>query len=46
MKKLFCWLLCAVLQSGSVGLTLFCFRLVAWCGEHLPGLFTRLKHRK
>ena len=39
-------LLCAVLQSGSVGLTLFCFRLVAWCGEHLPGLFTRLKHRK
>ena len=38
--------LCAVLQSGSVTLTLFCFRLVAWCGEHLPGLFTRIKHRK
>ena len=38
--------LCAVLQSGNVTLTLLCFRLVAWCGEHLPGLFTRIKHRK
>ena len=39
-------LLCAVLRSRLVGLSLFVFRLVAWCGEHLPRLFTRLKHRK
>ena len=39
-------LLCAVLRSRLVGLNLFVFRLVAWCGEHLPQLFTRLKHRK
>ena len=39
-------LLCAVLRSRLVGLNLFVFRLVAWCGEHLPRLFTRLKHRK
>ena len=38
--------LCAVLRGGNVTLTLLCFRLVAWCGEHLPGLFTRIKHRK
>ncbi len=39
-------LLCAVLRSRLVGLNLFVFRLVAWCGEHLPRLFTRIKHRK
>ena len=39
-------LLCAVLRSRLVWLNLFVFRLVAWCGEHLPRLFTRLKHRK
>ena len=39
-------LLCAVLLSRLVGLNLFVFRLVAWCGEHLPRLFTRIKHRK
>ena len=39
-------LLCAVLRSRLVGLNLFVFRLVAWCGEHLPGLFTKIKHRK
>jgi glycosyltransferase involved in cell wall biosynthesis len=39
-------LLCAVLRSRLVGLNLFVFRLVAWCGEHLPRLFTKLKHRK
>lgn len=39
-------LLCAVLRSRLVGLNLCVFRLVAWCGEHLPRLFTRLKHRK
>lgn len=38
--------LCAVLRSRRVGLTLFCFRLVAWAGERFPDLFTRLKHRK
>ena len=38
--------LCAVLRSGKPGLTLACFRGVAWAGEHWPGLFTRLKHRK
>ncbi len=39
-------LLCAVLRSRLVGLNLFVFRLVAWCGEHLPRLFTKIKHRK
>lgn len=39
-------LLSAVLHSRLVGLNLFVFRLVAWCGEHLPRLFTRIKHRK
>ena len=38
--------LCAVLRSGRPGLTLDCFRALAWTGEHLPGLFTRIKHRK
>ena len=38
--------LCAVLRSGKPGLTLACFRVVAWAGEHFPGLFTRIKHRK
>jgi glycosyltransferase involved in cell wall biosynthesis len=39
-------LLCAVLRSRLVGLNLFVFKLVAWCGERLPRLFTRIKHRK
>ncbi len=39
-------LLCAVLRSGSVGLCLAVFRLVAWVGDTLPGLFIWLKHRK
>lgn len=39
-------LLCAVLRSGSVGLTLLCFRLVAWVGRAAPRLFIRLKHKK
>lgn len=38
--------LCAVLRSGSVGLNLLCFRLVAWVGRAAPQLFIRLKHRK
>ncbi len=38
--------LCAVLRSGRPGLTLACFRAVAWVGEKLPGLFMRIKHRK
>jgi glycosyltransferase involved in cell wall biosynthesis len=39
-------LLCAVVRSGRPGLTLFCFRLVAWAGERFPRLFLKLKHRK
>ena len=38
--------LCGVVRSRQVGLNLFCFRLVAWAGEHFPRLFTRIKHRK
>ena len=39
-------LLCAVLRSGSIGLNLFVFRLVALAGRAAPRLFTALKHRK
>lgn len=38
--------LCAVLQSGSVGLNLLAFHAVALAGELAPGLFIKLKHRK
>ncbi len=38
--------LCGVLHTRSVGLTLFVFRLVALTGELAPGLFIKLKHRK
>lgn len=39
-------LLCRVIQSGNVGLTLTAFHAVAKTGELAPALFTRLKHRK
>ena len=39
-------LLCAVLRSRRVGLTLFCFKLVAWAGGRFPRLFTRIQPRK
>ncbi len=38
--------LCAVMQTGSVPLNYSAFRFVAWTGEALPALFTRLKHKK
>lgn len=38
--------LCAVMQSGSVPLNYAAFKFVAWTGEALPAVFTRLKHKK
>ena len=38
--------LAGVLRSGSVTLTMLCFRLVAWVGKAAPGLFMTIKHRK
>jgi len=38
--------LCAVMQTGSVPLNYGAFRFVAWTGEALPALFTKLKHKK
>ena len=38
--------LAGVLRSGSVTLTMLCFRLVAWVGKAAPGLFMKIKHRK
>ena len=38
--------LCKVIQTGSVPLNYAAFRFVAWTGEALPALFTKLKHRK
>ena len=38
--------LCSVIQSGSVPLSYAAFRTVAWAGEALPALFTKLKHKK
>ena len=38
--------LCAVLRTGSPGLTLACARAMAWTGERFPRLFMALKHRK
>ncbi|MBO5556438.1 MAG: glycosyltransferase family 2 protein [Oscillospiraceae bacterium] len=39
-------LLCRCLRSGSAGLNLLVFRLVAWTGQTAPALFMALKHRK
>lgn len=39
-------ILAAVLRTGSVGLTLAVFRVVAWLGNAAPELFRRIKHRK
>lgn len=38
--------LCSVIQTGSVPLNYAAFRTVAWAGEALPALFTKLKHKK
>ena len=38
--------LCRVIQTGSVPLNYAAFRFVAWTGEALPALFTKLKHKK
>lgn len=38
--------LCAVMHTGSAGLTLFTFRIVSAVGRAAPKLFLRLKHRK
>ena len=39
-------LLCAVLHTGSPGLTLLVFRLVSGVGRVAPRLFLKLKHKK
>ncbi len=39
-------LLGTVVRSGSVGLNLFCFRMVAAAGKIAPRLFMKLKHKK
>jgi len=38
--------LCAVIQSGNISLNQAAFRTVAWAGDALPALFTKLKHKK
>lgn len=38
--------LCAVMQSGWIGLNLLAFRGVASVGEKAPALFIKLKHKK
>jgi len=38
--------LCIVVRSGSPGLILFTFRMVAFAGKLAPKLFLALKHRK
>lgn len=38
--------LCKVLQTGNVSLNYAAFKFVAWTGNALPALFTKLKHKK
>ena len=38
--------LCKVMQTGNVSLNYAAFKFVAWTGNALPALFTKLKHKK